>query len=622
MSSGGSGARAPDVRGSLALVDASSDARAAAASHLSRIARLDALAGDGPHSVAVQGTELVLLRTASGIRAFEGRCPHQGALLAEGELDGTELVCRNHGWRFDVETGARRGGPECLASCPVIEREGALYVDVASLRRSPAKRAARASAPRRQLGDLPGPRGLPLLGNAHQLELGRLHLVLERWASEYGAQYVFRMGSRRVLTLSDRASCEQVLRARPEAFTRHGAIARVFAEVGADGVGSAEGDAWRPQRRLVMQALAQRHLRGFYPQLRLVGERLLRRWERFADAGSAIDIIEELKRFTVDVTTLVTFGHDVNTVEGGDDVIQRQLELIFPAFNRRVFALLPTWRILRSPSDRRLDRAVAEIRRWLEQLVSRERARLAAEPELAERPTNFLQAMLSARDGEGRPFSEQVIFGNLMTMLLAGEDTTANTLAWTIHELCQAPQHVAEVQREADRLLGAARIAPDFDAIQQLSWAGAVVNEAMRLHPVGPVMMFDSTVDTTIGDVHVPEGTRVALLVRPPSVSERHFVDARRFAPQRWLAAGAGAAGAGAAGAGAHDPAAHFPFGSGPRICPGRSLAMLELQLLVSLLYRNFDVERTGAADAVRERFAFTLTPAGLGVRLRRRSLS
>jgi hypothetical protein len=72
----------------------------------------------------------------------------------------------------------------------------------------------------------------------------------------------------------------------------------------------------------------------------------------------------------VDVTTLLTFGHDVNTIEQGDEVIQRQLELVFPAFNRRLFALFPTWRLWRTPPDRQLDRALAMLRTWLQELVS------------------------------------------------------------------------------------------------------------------------------------------------------------------------------------------------------------------------------------------------------------
>jgi cytochrome P450 len=80
--------------------------------------------------------------------------------------------------------------------------------------------------------------------------------------------------------------------------------------------------------------------------------------------------------------------------------------------------------------------------------------------------------------------------------------------------------------------------------------------------------------------------------------------------PRRWLGETAGA----------HDVSAQIPFGSGPRICPGRVLALLEMKLLLSMLYRNFNVERVGGAEGVRENFAFTMSPVGLKVRLRRRS--
>jgi cytochrome P450 len=168
----------------------------------------------------------------------------------------------------------------------------------------------------------------------------------------------------------------------------------------------------------------------------------------------------------VDVTTLITFGHDVNTVEQGDDVIQRKLELVLPAVNRRLFALFPTWRLIRLPRDRRLDRALAELRAWLGELVVAERACLA-EPGRAEQPSNFLEAMLSARDDDGRPFSDDVIFGNLMSMLIAGEDTTAYELGWAVHQLCDSPESVMELRREADELLGASDVAGRHRDVEQ-----------------------------------------------------------------------------------------------------------------------------------------------------------
>ncbi len=573
---------------------------------LIRVANLDELHGDGPHALSANGFDVVVVRTAAGLRAFEGRCPHQGALLGEGELDGDTLVCRNHRWRFSFDSGQREGGPQCLASCPAVERDRAIFVDVSGLSRGP-----RRIVPTRTLQDLPGPRGLPFLGNIHQLALTKLHLILERWAAQYGPVYLFKMGSARAVVLSDPKWCGQVLRARPETFTRDSSIAPVLSEMGIDGVFSAEGDAWRPQRRLAMLALAQRHLRGLYPKLQTVATRLKKRWERLADAGAPLDLVGELKRFTVDVTTLVTFGHDLNTIEQGDDLIQRKLELVLPALNRRLFALFPTWRLVRLPRDRRLDRALAELRAWLGELVVAERARLAAEPGRAEQPSNFLEAMVSAHDDDGRPFSDDVIFGNLMTMLVGGEDTTAYALGWVVHQLCDSPEVVMELRQEADELLGTSDVAGDIETTNKLIWAGAVANETMRLRPITPVVVIlEAKVETVVGDLLVPEGTRVFVLTRPAACDPDHFVEPHAFRPRRWLGETAGA----------HDVSAHIPFGSGPRVCPGRGLALLEMKLLLSMLYRNFDVERVGGAEDVRENFRFVMSPVGLKVRLHRRS--
>src|SRR5262245_55650208 len=133
-----------------------------------RVARSDALAGPGPHAASAGGLDIVFVRTASGLRAFQGRCPHQGALLGEGELDGETLVCRNHRWRFGRD-GRRVGGPECLACYAVTEADGDVFVDLPAHADAPAKPRAT-----RSIDDLPGPKGWPLVGNLLQLELSRL----------------------------------------------------------------------------------------------------------------------------------------------------------------------------------------------------------------------------------------------------------------------------------------------------------------------------------------------------------------------------------------------------------------------------------------------------------------
>jgi cytochrome P450/nitrite reductase/ring-hydroxylating ferredoxin subunit len=564
------------------------------------------LIGAGPFTVSTGGVDVALVRTAVGWRAFQGRCPHQAALLGEGEIEGDKLVCRNHRWRFRIESGRRDGGPECLASCPVAEREGAIFIDVSDL-----KNASRRATGVRSLDDLPGPKPLPLVGNLYQLNPTKVHLTLQAWAEQYGPIYRLMLGPRRAVAISDPHLINELLRARPETFRRSANMDRIISEVGIKGVFNAEGEAWRPQRKLSVAALAQRNLRQLYPCIRTVAGRLKKRWERSADAAEPPDFVDDLRRFTVDVTMLIAFGYDVNTVEQADDKIQRELEIIFPAINRRLFALFPIWRVVRSPSDRRLERALKSVRAWLIGLVDEARGRLEADPDRAHKPSNFLEAMLAAVDEQGRPFADDVIISNLMTMLLAGEDTTANTLAWAVHHLCDSPEWVTELRREADEALGAIDVAENVDVANELASAGAVANETMRLRPVAPVGLFDANVDTALGDYHISEGTTVIILPRLPAVDQTNFVDPLAFRPQRWMEHQSGA----------HEVSANAPFGSGPRMCPGRSLALLEMKAFLSMLYKSFDVERVGNAEDVAELFGFTMSPAGLRVRLRPRSM-
>jgi len=401
----------------------------------------------------------------------------------------------------------------------------------------------------------------------------------------------------------------QILRARPEVFRRASSIGAAFDGMGIAGVFSAEGEAWRPQRRLAVEALSQRHLQSFFPSLQLVTARLLRRLQAAADRGEVVDVVELIKRYTVDVTVLLTFGYDINTLEqSGTDIIQRRLEAIFPVLSRRAFSAVPLWRFIRLPSDRRLDRCVAELKDWLASLVTDARSRMAGDPEGA--PRNFLEAMLVARDAAGLPFSNEMIFGNLVNMLLAGEDTTAYTLAWTVHQLCESRSSVDSLGDELDRVLGERAVPSSVELTDRLPYSAAVANETMRLRPVAPLIFLESIVDTQLDDVRLPAGTAVLVATRPPALDSSHFGHPARFQPERWLEA---------MDIGAHDASVHLPFGSGPRVCPGRSLALLEMKLVIATLYKNFRVERQGEPTEVHEEFSFTMLPRGLHVRVYRR---
>jgi cytochrome P450/nitrite reductase/ring-hydroxylating ferredoxin subunit len=565
-----------------------------------------------PRAASSDGVELVLVRSNQGIRAYDARCPHQGTLLSEGEVVDGKLVCRGHGWRFDLASGqCSTQAQVCLRSFPV--KTDGQDVLVRLELKGPSNALVDLSRAKRKLSDLPGPSGWPLFGNALQIDLPRVHQQLEDWSRQYGALYRVKIMGNQVLVISDPELAEAVLRARPKLFRRTGPLERVFAEMGTAGVFSAEGAAWRAQRRLAMQALSNRHLRTFFPTLRRVAERLRKRWAGAAAAGTTQDIDADLMRFTVDVTTSLVFSTDLNTLDGDDDaVLQRHLAPVFPAFARRLLGAIPYWRFIRLPQDRALDRALAEIRKVQEHLVAETRARLEAREPGDVEPRDFMEAMLLARDDEGNPFSDEVVYGNMMTMLLAGEDTTAHTLAWVVHHLCERPDVVARMRAEVDAALGQELTPPDFESAQDLPYLDAVANETMRLRPVAPFLGLEANEDVVVGDVLVPKGSWVDTLTRMPALDAANFADPEAFRPERWLDERPNSE--------AHVPGASMSFGSGPRICPGRSLALTEMRVVLATLVRNFDVERVGEVDAVREHFAFTMSPRGLQVRLRDRA--
>ena len=249
-----------------------------------------------------------------------------------------------------------------------------------------------------------------------------------------------------------------------------------------------------------------------------------------------------------------------------------------------------------------------DLWQWIAGLVGEARRALEADPARAERPRNFLEAMVAAKDDAGKPFDDETILGNAMTMLLAGEDTTAYTLAWAVHHLLAGPGEVSRLQGEADAVLGSASVPKDIEAANRLPYAGAVANEAMRMRPVAPVFFLEACEDTTVADVRVPKGTWIVLLLRSQAVDAKNFALPAEFRPSRRLAP-----------EGAHEPGANQPFGSGPRICPGRSLALLEMKVMLAMLYQSFSVERVGASADVREIFSFTMKPSELKVRLKPR---
>lgn len=473
------------------------------------------------------------------------------------------------------------------------------------------------TAPRR-IADLPTPPGgLPLLGHLLEVDPPRLHLKLEQWAQTLGRVFRLRFAHREFVVINDLDTVQHILRERPDAYSRMHTYQPVAADMGFAGVFMSEGEAWRRQRKVWMASLNANPLRTFHGQLVELTQRLLRRWERAADRGEVLDIAAERMRYTVDVTMRFALGHPANTLEQADeDIIQRHLNQIFPALARRIAAPLPYWRWFKLPADRRLDRALEALRVEVRQLVAQARERIARDPALRESPSCFLEALLLAHEQDPASFSEQDVYSNAVTVLLAGEDTTATTLAWLIHHCCEHPAVYARMREEADALLGApdspdARVPHAQCLPAYLRGVDAALNETMRLRPIAPVWGITTVRDSELCGVQVPAGTDLFLLPRAAAGCAPTATPAPRFEPRQELPEGADAS---------PGKAVTLPFGYGPRMCPGRNLALAELRSVALMLARNFDIEAVPQAAPVSEVFSFTLVPKNLRVRLHRRA--
>lgn len=478
----------------------------------------------------------------------------------------------------------------------------------------PAGLGRQPAPPRRRIADLPGPRGRPIMGSARAINQQPFHQVLENWGREYGPLYRFRILRRQFLVTADRDVIATLLRDRPDTMRRSGRTARMLEEVGTRGLFTAEGEEWRRQRKLVMRALTPEVIHNFFPTLSALTERLRRRWCDAIAAGRAVDVLRDLKAYTLDVTIGLAMGHDINTLELEDNPLQRDIEFLFNRVARRLTTPFAYWRVpvLKREADHEADAAASRVQQAIFGFITQTRARMEQNPALRDKPSNMLEALVVACDEPGSGFTDAAVVGNAITMVFAGEDTTSNSTAWLIDFLSRDAEAMASVAAEADRVLGQAPVLCDYHLLERFDYLEAATREAMRLKPVAPFMALQPTRDIAIGDVAVPAGTVIFLMTRLSSQRNGELEQPDAFLPGRWLTAAA---------TGVDDPGRKlFPFGAGPRFCPGRYLAMAEIKMAMSMLARHFTVERLPGAPPTEETFNFTMTPSALPVRLRARA--
>jgi cytochrome P450 len=461
----------------------------------------------------------------------------------------------------------------------------------------------------RVIGDLPGPRNMPLLGNIIQLKALQFHHAVEKWAREYGSPCKFHLGRKPVLVIADHELISKLLRDRPDGVRRSSRSSNMLIELGTTGLITDEGDDWRKARKLIMRALTPEVISRFFPVIVSMTERLHDRWKNAVLSGDPIDVLRDLKAYTLDVTLGLSMGQDINNLENPMNPLQRDIEQIFYRVSRRVSMPFAYWRYFRLPVDRAADEAAKRIRLAVTGFIESARKELELHPERREKPTNMLEALIVARDEENSGFTDEHVIGNVISIVFTGEDTTAHTLAWLLNFVSQDKTVESKIGKEADKVLGEKTIIHDFNELDQFSYVEAVFNETLRLKPVLPIISLETNKDMVINDVLAPAGTLMMLCLRYASELANEVIEPEIFRPERWLTEKEILV--------SDDPKrSWFPFGGGPRFCPGRFLALAEMKMVVSMIGRNFNLKYDSDAPPVKEHFTFTMTPTSLPIKL------
>ncbi|MEL7085884.1 MAG: cytochrome P450 [Cyanobacteria bacterium P01_A01_bin.3] len=386
--------------------------------------------------------------------------------------------------------------------------------------------------------------------------------MVTRWAQNYGDAVFLEVGPVVYGLLSHPDDIASVL-AQNDRHCIKDISYRVLKRVFGNGLLLSEGNVWKRHRRLMQPAFSGERIAQYAETTVDATVRMLDRWAQSKTSGEPTDIYREMSRLTVQVVTRSLFGIDIeNTAtEIGEslDVIMRQYmhqsEMLF---------LWPDW--LPTPGNIKTRQATHRLKTIVKEII--EQRRQAPGEDL-------LSKLLQARDDDGSGLSDSELHDQVMTLLLAGNDTTANALTWTLMLLAQHPEEESKLRAEIDAIVGD-RL-PTLSDLSRMSVLGKVLNESMRLYPPAWIVGRELTDDYQIGEHSLKRGTVLYMSEWVVHRNARYFPEPEKFCPDRW-----------------NDQyeqqlprCAYFPFGAGPHVCIGKSFALMEAKLiLVAILQR------------------------------------
>jgi cytochrome P450 len=413
----------------------------------------------------------------------------------------------------------------------------------------------------------PGPSPLAVPGLLRKLWFDRLSLLTDA-AGEFGDVVRFAMGPKTIYFFNHPDHAKHVLSDNPGNYHKGMGLAQARRRILGDGLLTSEDEVWKRQRRIIAPAFRRDRLAGFTSVVTDAGEALVGRLN--ARVGRTVDLAEEMVQLTMSVLGQTLLAADLSP-----------LRMLGPAFevaqDQAMFEMvtlgaLPIW--LPLPRNYRFRRARGQLEEAVEVLVASRASTGGGDG------TDLLSLLAAAYSGEPDARTRwRVLRDELVTILLAGHETTASTLSWTWYLLSRHPEAAQAIRAEAREVLGDR--APGHEDLARLPYTTTVIQETMRLYPPVWGLTRKAVAADEIDGYRVPAGADVMI---SPYTLHRHpgfWPEPNEFRPERFATSAAVTT----------HRYAYIPFGAGPRVCVGSHLGMMEATLIAAMVARDFRFE-------------------------------
>lgn len=443
---------------------------------------------------------------------------------------------------------------------------------------------------------MPSPRGKLLTG--HMTAFGEDYLgFFERIFKEHGDRVRLRFMHQKSVFFSHPDDIAHILVKNHRNYAKQTRGYDAMRILVGNGLVTSEGDFWLRQRRITQPSFHRKRIEGFAQTMVEATAKVAERWETFADQGQTFDVADEMMKLTLEIVSQTLMS--TNPADAATDV-SASLDVALHYVIKRVLRPLMPPLYVPTPYNREVQRALDVLNGIVNGII-------AARRESGETPPDLLSMWMEATDEEtGEQMDDAQLRDEVMTMFLAGHETTATLMSWIWYLLDGHPEVEARLHAELDEVLGG-RL-PTIADLANMPYGRMIIDETMRLYPPVPVIARWSMGKDELGGFELPKDVFVFF---SPYVTHRHpdfWPDPERFDPERF-----------------RDPKsdraryAYFPFLGGPRQCIGNHFALMEGQLILSILASRYKVRRVDSGPVGLD-VTVTLRPqGGLPVRLERR---